>query len=93
MVAPDGIDLPVVQQHPLGMRLAPARERIGGEAGVHHGHPAGVAHVLQVIIKGTKLVHQHHSLVHNRPGAQRADICVRILFFKRPPQDIALFVI
>ena len=90
MVAADRVDFPVVQQHPLGMRLAPARECVGREPGVHHGHPARIAHVLQVVIKGTKLVHQHHSLVDNSPCAQGADICIRILFFKRPPQDVEM---
>ena len=55
---------------------------------MHHGHPARIPHVLQVVIKGTKLVHQHHSLVYDRPRAQGADIRICILFFKRPPQDV-----
>ena len=85
MVAADGIDFPVMQQHPLGMRLAPGRESIGRETGVHHGHAAGIAHILQIVIEGAQLVHQHHALVDDRAAGQGAYIRVRVLVFKNTP--------
>ena len=85
MVAPDRIDFSVVQQHPLRMRLAPGGEGVRGEAGVHHGHPARVAHVLQVVIEGAQLVHQHHPLVDDRPAGQGADVGFRVLALISPP--------
>ena len=85
VVATDRIDLAVVQEHPLRMSLAPGRERVGRETGMHHRHAAGVAHVLQIVIERAQLVHQHHALVDDRSAGQGANIGVRVLVFKNTP--------
>ena len=88
MIAANGIDFTVVQQHSLGMRLAPGREGVGGKAGVDHGHAADIPHILQIVIECTKLRDEHHALVDNRPGGEGTDIGIGILFFKDPAQQI-----
>ena len=88
MIAPDGVDFPVVQQHSLRVRLAPGGEGVGGKPGMHHGHLGAVAHVLQIVIEGTKLADQHHALIDNGAAGERTNIGVRVLLFKYPAQNI-----
>ena len=88
MVAPDGVDFAIVQQHPLRMGLAPGREGVGGKAGMHQGHLRGIAHVLEIVVEGAQLADQHHALVHDGFAGQGADIGIRILLFKHPAQNI-----
>ena len=53
-----------------------------------HGHPGGIAHVLQVVIERAQLIHQHHALVDDGAGGQGADIGICILLLKDPAQHI-----
>ena len=88
MIAPDGVDFAVVQQHPLRMGLAPGREGVGGKAGMHQGHWRGIAHILEIVIERAQLTDQHHTLIHDGFAGQGADVGIRILLFKHPAQYI-----
>ena len=88
MVSTDRVDFAVMQQHPLWMRLAPGWEGIGGKPGMHHGHPAHIAHVLKVIVERPKLVDQHHPLINDGSAGKRTDIGIRVLLFEHPAQHI-----
>ena len=54
---------------------------------MHHGHAAGIPHVLKIVVEGSQLINQHHALVDDGPAGQGAYIGVRILAFKQPTQD------
>ncbi len=92
VVAADGVDLAVVQKHPLRVRLRPAREGVGGEAGVYHGHLRDVAHILKIVVERAELADQHHALVHDGAGRQRADVGVGVLLFEHAAQHVQLAV-
>ena len=91
-VAADGVDLAVMQQHPVGMGLGPAGLGVGGEAGVHHRQRGGVVRVAQVVVEGAQLGHQHHALVDDGAAGQGAHICPRVLLFKAAAQHVQLAV-
>ena len=67
-VAPDGVDLAVVQDQAIGVRPLPAGGGVGGEAGVHHGNGAFKLLLLQIQIEFAQLTHQEHALVHQGAG-------------------------
>ena len=88
MVAPDGVDFPVMQQKALGMCFRPAGEGVRGKARMNQCHLRDVSHILQVIVKGTELCDQHHSLVDDGAAGQGTDIGIGILLFKGPAKNV-----
>ena len=75
-VAPDGVNLPVVQEQPVGMGPLPAGVGVGGKPGVDQGNGGFVAGVLEVPVELPQLVDQKHTLVDNGPAAEGGHIGV-----------------
>ena len=69
-VAAQRVDLAVMRDHPVGMRELPGREGVGREALVHERERALEARVLQVLVVGAELGHQHHALVDDGAAGQ-----------------------
>ena len=65
-IAPDGVDLAVVQDHPVGMGPLPAGIGVGGKAGVHQRDGALAVRAGQIRIEPPQLLHQEHALIYNR---------------------------
>ena len=91
-IAPDGVDLAVVQDQAVGVRALPAGEGVGREAGVHHRQGAGKVLALQIPIECAQLAHQEHALVDDRAAGHRADVAVGVALLKHAPRHIQLAV-
>ena len=63
--------------HPVGMRELPGREGVGREALVHEGERALEALVLQVLVVGPELGHEHHALVDDGARGQADRVVAR----------------
>ncbi len=68
-VAAQRVDLPVVRDHPVGMRERPRRECVRGEALVHERERALEILIVQIGIIGAELIGEEHALVDD--GAAR----------------------
>ncbi len=64
-IAPDRVDLTVMDNQPVGMGSLPAWVRIGAEPGVHRGDGRIIVRALQILKEGAKLPYQEHSLIHD----------------------------
>ena len=88
-VSPDRVDLPVVGNHPVGVRAHPRRRRIRGKARVDDSDRGPKTLILQIREEPSQLAHQKHALVDNGSRGQRADIGVILpALFELPPHDI-----
>jgi hypothetical protein len=68
-VAAQGVDLPVVRDHPVGVRERPRRECVGGEALVHERERALEIFLVEIGIIGAELIGEEHALVdHGAAG-------------------------
>ena len=67
-VALDGVDLAIMRQQTERLRQRPARERVGGEAGMHDGHLGLHAFVGQIQEEGLELHGGEHALVCDGAG-------------------------
>ena len=73
-IAGDGIDLAVMDDQTVRMRLLPARSGVGGEAGVNHRNGGNKAGSLEIQIETAQLAHKEHALVNDRAARQGADV-------------------
>ena len=87
-IAPDGVDLPVVEDIPVGVSPLPGGGGIGGEPGVDQGDGALTVRVRQIGVELPQLPHQEHPLVNDGPAGERGDIGVDVGLFKYPPDNI-----
>ena len=76
-VAAQRVDLAVVRDVTVRVRELPARERVGGEAGVHQRERALRPRVLQVRVVAQQLRGREHALVDDRAARERRDHEVR----------------
>ena len=89
-VAPDGVDLAVVEDESVGVGPLPGGVGVGGEAGVDAGNGAAVLLVLQIQVEPAQLIHQEHALIHNGPAGQGGDVGVVVGLLKDPAGDVQL---
>ena len=89
-IAPDGVDLAVVEDVAVGMGPLPAGGGVGGEPGVDQGDGAFTVAVRQVGVELPQLSHQEHALVHDGPAGEGADVGVDIGLLKLPADHIQL---
>ncbi len=78
-VAPEGVDLAVVRDVPVGVRERPGRERVGAEPLVHErqrGLDVGIRHVR---VHGLDLVGAQHALVDQRAAREARQVGERLL--------------
>ena len=87
-IAPDGVDLPIVEDIPVGVSPLPGGGGIGGEPGVDQGDGALTVRVRQIGVELPQLPHQEHPLVNDGPTGERGDIGVDVGLFKYPPDNI-----
>ena len=73
-VALDGVDLAVVGHEPVRVGQRPAREGVGGEAGVDQGDGAGEAAVGEVGEERLELAGGQHALVDEGPRGERGEV-------------------
>ena len=89
-VAPDGVDLAVVEDVAVGVGPLPAGVGVGGKAGVDQGQGALAVLRLQVSVEPAQLAHQEHALVDDGPAGEGGDIGVDIGLLEHPPGHIQL---
>ena len=90
-VAPDGVDLPVVEDKAVGVGPLPGGVGVGGEAGVDQGDGALVVPVLEVGVEPAQLVDQEHALVDDGPAGQGGHIgALAPRLLEHPPGHIEL---
>ncbi len=87
-VAPDGVDLPVVEDKPVGVGPLPRRVGVGGEPGVHQGDGRSVRLALQIRVELPQLAHQEHPLIHDGPAGQGRHIGVVVGLLELPAGDV-----
>ncbi len=75
-VAHDRVDLAVVGDEPERVRQRPARERVGREPRVDHGHRRRHALVAQVGVDLVELAGRQHALVDERARGERREVDV-----------------
>ena len=68
-IAPDGIDLAIVSDEPVGVGQLPGREGVGREPLVDEGKGRDRARIAQIAVETTDLVGQEQALVDH--GARR----------------------
>ena len=73
-VAPEGVDLPVVRDHPERLGQVPAGEDVGGEARMEHAQARPDALVAEVGVEGAQLGRGEHPLVDEGPARQRGHV-------------------
>ena len=69
-VAADGVDFAVMRQEPGGVRELPGRERVGGEALMHHRQRRGAQRVGQVLVEAADLGREQQALVDHGAGRE-----------------------
>ncbi len=79
-VALDGVDLAVVGQQTERLGQRPARERVGGEAGVHDGDLRLHALVGQIHEEGLELHGGEHALVGDGACGKRGEVDAHLMF-------------
>ena len=89
-VAPDGVDLAVVEDVAVGMGPLPAGGGVGGEPGVDQGDGALAVAVHQIGVELPQLPHQEHPLVHDGPAGEGADVGVDIGLLELPADHVQL---
>ncbi len=78
-VALDGVDLAVVGDVSVGVRLGPGREGVGREPRVHQGQRRGEPLVRQVGVELLELRGGEHALVDEGARGQRRQVDVRLV--------------
>ena len=91
-IAPNGVDLAVVDHKAVGMGTLPAGVGIGGEAGMHHGDGRHKVRALEICVKGAQLPYQKHALVHNGPAGKGYYIGIFGRLLEQSPGDVKLSV-
>ena len=91
-VAPDGVDLPVVDDEAVGVGPLPAGVGVGGEAGVHQGNSRVEVLILQIHKEGAQLPHQEHPLIDHGAAGQRGHIGVVVALLEDPAHHVQLSV-
>ena len=89
-VAPDGVDLTVVENVAVGMGPLPAGGGVGGEAGVDQRDGALAVRVRQVGVELPQLPYQEHTLVDNGAAGKGGDVGVDVGLLELPPGHIQL---
>ena len=87
-VAPNGVDLPIVGDEPVGVGPLPGGIGVGGEPGMDQGDGGGIVLILQIQVELPQLAHQEHPLIHDGPAGQGGHIGVAAGLLKLPPGDI-----
>ena len=91
-VAADRVDLAVMHDHPVRMRLLPAWEGICRKTGMHHSNRRFIVAVLKVKEKASEIAYQKHSFIYDRPARKRYHISIFVALFKKPSCHIQLAV-
>lgn len=81
-VAPDGVDLAVVEDQAVRVGPLPGGIGVGGEAGVNACDGAVVVPTLQVQVELPQFPHQEHPLIYHCPAGQGGDIGVVVGLLK-----------
>jgi hypothetical protein len=90
-VAPQGVDLAVVRDQPVGVRELPAREGVRGVAGVDEREGALDPLVREVGVEAFELRRGQHPLVDDPPrGEARHDEVGARLLLDEPPDHVEL---
>ena len=69
-IAPDRIDLTIMDNQPVGMRTHPAWHGIRRKPGMDHSNRGSIIRITQVSKEGSQLPDQEHSLVNNGPAGE-----------------------
>ena len=77
-VALHRVDLAVVRQISIGMRQAPLRHGVGGEALMEHHHRCLHPRILEIGIELRQKLRHHHALVDDGAGRQRRNVEDRV---------------
>ncbi len=81
-IAPDGIDLAVVDNDAVRMGTHPARICVGTETGMYGCNGRLVIRILQILKELAQLLYQEHTLVYNGTAAHGCYIGIIITLFK-----------
>ncbi len=73
-VSAEGVDLPVVGEHPEGMGEGPGGKGVGAVALVEDGQGGFKGRILQIGIKAPKLGAGEHAFVDDHAGAEGGDV-------------------
>ena len=87
-IALDGVDLPVVEDEPVGMGTLPAGEGIGGKTGVYQRQGGAAAFILQIGIKTAQLLHKEHALVYDGTAGKGGNVGIGDGLLKLPAHDV-----
>ena len=77
-VAPDGVDLPIVRDHPERLGEGPSRERIRAETGVDEGHARSEERISKVCEILPQLHRGQHSFIYYDAAREGYDIEVLV---------------
>ena len=91
-IAPDGIDLAVVENKAVGVCPLPAGVGVGREAGVDHGDGGPIILILEVRIEFPQLRDQEHTLVDDGAAGAGDHISIVIGLFKDTAGNVELAV-
>ena len=89
-ISPDGIDLPVVDDEPVGVRPLPAGVGVGAKPGMDGGNGRFIVWILKISEEGAKLSYQEHAFVHNGPAGHGDHIGVVVALLEHPSCNIKL---
>ena len=87
-IAPDRVDLTVVDDETVRMRPLPAWIRIGAEPGVDRRHGRLIVRILEIREEGPELSHQEHPFVYDGPAGHGYDIRIITALLKHSPGDV-----
>ena len=91
-IAPDGVDLAVVDHETVGMCSLPAWIGVGAEPGVYHGYGRFVVLVLEISEECAELSHQEHALVDDGAAGHGYHVGVVVALLEYPPCYVELAV-
>ena len=87
-IAPDRVDLAVVDDETVRMRPLPAWIGISAEPGMDGSHGRFIIRILEIRKKGPKLSHQEHTLIDNRPAGHGDNISIVAALLKHSSGDV-----
>ena len=87
-ISPDGVDLAVVKNKPVGVRPVPAGRGVGGEAAVDHADGGLIVLVLQIRVELPQLLDQKHALIHDGAAGQAAHVGLLTGLLEHPANHI-----
>ena len=87
-IAPDRVDLAVVDDKTVRMRPLPAWIGISAEPGVDRRHGRLIVRILKIREESPELSHQEHSFINNGPAGHGYDIRIIAALLEHSPGDI-----